>query len=380
MPLDTRPPAPLPADGGALPTEEAIQPSLDSTAGLSAADLSARPDPAGGYAPDQAGLGQTPTDPNMAAAAGSPEGQAQSIRDAAKFYGLDLSQYDDDAQAFAYLAQQALAAKQRNYYTELGQQIAPHAGQVQQYLRDYQQRQQGQAPAQRPPHEAPAFDERWMTLVDRDQASGRFVPKAGVNPQYADAVNEYADHVEQWTTSLARNPREALAPLIQEVARELLETRFGAHAAQAQAQSIISSNEGWLYQVDANGRRVVDRQGLYQPTPLGARYYTHLQTLQRSGVRDAATLDTLAKHLLQADLAAGAAQGTQQATQAAGPQARQAMGNPNVNPGQAVNPARRHLVPGATDPDEAGLSLSEQMRRAMHAEGVTDSDFQRMFS
>lgn len=350
--------------GGPPIAEEQPTPAPDSTAGLGVSELAERPDPSG------AGLdaGGTPTDPNLAAAT-----QAQTIRDAAKYYGLDLSQFDDDGQAFAYLVQAAQAAKQRNYYTELGQSIAPHASAVQQYLRDYQSRQQQVPQPQRPAWEAPEFDERWMGLVDRDPETGRFIPKAGVNPQYADKINDYADHVERWTTQLARNPREALSGMIREVAQEVIEGRFGAHQAQAEAQQIITGNEGWLYQVDAQGRRVTDQQGKFLPTPLGARYYTHLQVLQRSGVRDARTLDAIAKQLLQADLAAGAQPAAAPATQAA-------YGRPNVNPGQAVNPARRQVVPGATDPSEDGLSLSERMRRAMQEEGVSDADFQHMFA
>jgi hypothetical protein len=354
----------------------------DSTAGLSQADLQARPDAGGGgEPPGQPGGGLQPADPNVAAAAAAgtqQSGGSPTIRDAAKFYGLDLSQYGDDAQAFAYLVQAARDAQSRNYYTELGQQIAPHAEAVQQYLREYQARQKEQKAPERKAWEAPEFDERWLQWCDRDPQTGRFIPKPGVNPLVADKVNDYADHIESWTTQLARNPREALSGLIEEVAGQLLESRFGAVAAQQEAQQIIAANEPWLYQVDQSGRRLVDAQGRFIPTPLGARYYTHLRTLQQAGVKDSRSLDALAKQLLQADMAAGTLQGA--SPPATTPQSGAAMGRPPVNPGQAVNPARRDLVPGATDPSEDGLSLAERMRRALAEEGVTDADFANVFA
>jgi hypothetical protein len=363
-----------PAAGGGEPA----QPTLNSTAGLSQSDLSAPPDPTGGSAAALAegGAGTPGTAPAGATTAAE---QAMSIRDAANYYGLDLSNYQDDAQAFAHLVQMARQAQQRNFYAELGQQVAPHAEAVQQYLREYQQRQQAAQPAKRQPWEAPEFDERWLQLVDRDQATGRYVPKPGVSPLLADKVNDYADHLDRWTSSLARNPMEALSPIIEQVATKLIETRFGAHQATLEAQQIIQGNEAWLYATDANGRRLLGPDGRYQPSPLGARYYTHLQTLQWAGVKDARTLDTLAKQLLSAEIAQGQAQAAAGQQQAAGAQAVQQLGRPQINPGQAVSPSRRPIVPGATDPDAEGLSLSEQMRRAMAEEGITDADFQQMF-
>jgi hypothetical protein len=366
------------AGGGEQPGQGPA-PQLDSTAGMSPQDLGSRPDFGPADPSSQAGGGAaTPGDPNLAAATrqGQQPGQAPSIREAAQFYGLDLSQYQDDAQAFAALVQQAQQARQRNYYAELGQQLAPHHEQIQAYLR--QQQAQGRPPAERPHWQAPDFDERWLALVDKDPTTGTFIAKPGVNPAYADQVNAYAEHVDRWSNDLVRNPEEALGGLIRKVAGELLESRFGAHYAQSQAQSIIASNQDWLYATDERGQRLVGQDGRFLPTPLGARYYTHLQVLQRSGVRDAATLDALAKRLLAADHASGmfrAGTGTEPAQ--AGAQARQAQHRPQVNAGQAVPRERHEFVPGATDPDEAGLSLQERFRRAMARDGVTDADIEQ---
>lgn len=374
---------PLAGGGGGTPAPEpAPEPALNSLAdsGLSPEELAAPPsrEP---VAPSPAAAAAAPlaADPNLAGAARTnpTQSQAQTIVDAARHYGLDLSSYGDDGQAFAAMAQMALASRQANYYAQLGQQIAPHYQGVQEYLR---QRETSQTqPAARKPWEAPEFDERWLQLVDKDATTGMYVAKPGVNPLFAEKVQQYADHLENWTTQLARNPLDALGPLVTHVAEQLLEQRFGQQQAVAQAQEIVRQNEDWLYAVDTNGRRLVGNDGRFVPTPLGARYYTHLQTLRAGGVSDARTLDTLAKQLLQGDIAASnaAKAGTQQ--QVASPQAAAAAARANVNPGQAVPPARRQVVPGATEPDGTGLSLREELARAMQEEGITDADLMNVY-
>jgi hypothetical protein len=375
--------SPLGDGGGGSIVPEASDPVLNSTAGLSAEQLSA-PLSVESDAGDLGEPALTPADPNAAAATAQPAAQAvaaqqaATIRDAARHYGLDLSQYEDDGQAFAALVQMANQARQSNYYADLGRSIAPHYEIVQQAI---QQRQQSQAkPADRKPWEAPEFDERWMNLVDKDPKTGMFVALPGAPPWVAEKVQAYADHLDQWTTSLARSPMDALGPLVKHVAEELLTQRFGQVQAQQQAQAIVAENESWLYQTDAHGRRLTGHDGKYLPTPLGARYYTHLQTLKASGVNDARTLDSLAKQLLQADIYATNAGKATATAAAATPQAVAAVSRHNVNPGQAVPAPRRQVVAGTTEPSAEGLSLRERMRLDIEAAGVTDADLMATFS
>ncbi len=203
--------------GGSLEPTEPQAHSLDSTAGLSPEELSTplhTKDAAAEVAGEVTGAASlSPDDPNLAAATrqqAQAEQQAQTIREAAAFYGLDLSQFEDDGQAFAHLVQQTQQVRQANYYAQLGQQIAPHYAQVQQYLQ--QQQAQAQPKAERPAWEAPEFDERWMSLVDKDPNTGVYVAKPGVNPAFAEKVQAYADHVEKWTTTLARSPMDGSGP------------------------------------------------------------------------------------------------------------------------------------------------------------------------
>lgn len=361
-PIDTPPPTlNSAADSGLTPEELAAPPVPES----------GEPDGTDGNTPNYA----TPGDPNLAGSAprqSATEGAVQTIVDAARHYGLDLSSYADDGQAFAALVQMAQRGTTANYYADLGQRIAPHYEAVQQFIA---QRQAAEAkPTERKSWEAPAFDEKWLNLVDKDPNTGMFVALPGAPPWVAEKVQAYADHLENWTTQLARNPMEALSPLVNHLAEQLLEQRFGQQAAHQQAAAIVQQNESWLYATDAQGRRQVGRDGKYVPTPLGARYHTHLQNLSASGVRDAATLDAIAKQLLQADIYASQAN---RGAAAAEPDPRTfaAAGRPNVNPGQAVDPSRRAFVPGATDPSATGLSLREQLALAMAEEGVSDADF-----
>jgi hypothetical protein len=54
--------------------------------------------------------------------------------------------------------------------------------------------------------------------------------------------------------------------------------------------------------VSKSTRSSVGADGRCVPTPLGARYDTHLQSLRQAGVAGSRTLDALAKPLLQGDL------------------------------------------------------------------------------
>ncbi len=283
------------ASGARLESTEPLALSLDSTAGLSPEELNTplhTEDAAAGVAGEETGEPSlSPADPNLAAVTrqqAQAEQQAQTIREAAAFYGLDLSQFEDDSQAFAHLVQQAQQARQANYYAQLGQQIAPHYAQVQQYLQ--QQQAQAQPKAERPAWEAPEFDERWMSLVDKDPNTGVYVAKLGVNTAFAEKVQAYADHVDKGTTTLARSPMDAPAPLIESVAQKLIEDRFGKAQETHQAQQIIAESESWLYATDAQGRRLVSADGKHMASPLGARDYTHIPTFQQAGVKDARTM------------------------------------------------------------------------------------------
>lgn len=308
--------------------------------------------------------------------AGAGAGNWQSVREAASaIYGYDLSQFNDDRSALAHLIQQAQAAKQRDYYADLGRQIAPRAGEIRQFLSNQQQHQN--QPKQRQAWEAPEFDPRWQALVDRDESTGMYLSKPGVDPEIARKVNEYAN----WRTNFDRNPAEVLNGMVEsrarEIARQVSDEQFRGYREQQEVSSILSQNASWLYQTDEQGRPITNpATGRPMASAMGQRYMTHVENLTRSGVTDPATQNMMAKQLLQGELATLRLQQLEQGAAANNPQSRQAVSRPNVNPAQTVEPSRIGQVAGATEPDQRGQSLRDRLAMAFQAEGITDSDFE----
>jgi hypothetical protein len=118
--------------GGGTPTPESAAPVIDSTAGLSRSDLDAPAsfrDAGGTDGVVDATPSAPPADPNLnrqPAAETPAQSQAQTIREAAQAYGLDLSRFGDDGAAFAHLVAQAQGNRQADYYAEMGRRVAPH--------------------------------------------------------------------------------------------------------------------------------------------------------------------------------------------------------------------------------------------------------------
>jgi hypothetical protein len=317
----------------------------------------------------------TPADPNIAtgaqAASGAAASEWQGIRDAARAYGYDLSQYQDDAAALLHLIRQAQASRQADYYAQLGRQLAPHAQGIQGYL------QQQQAAAQQPkpqPWQPPEFDERWLALVDRDPTTGVFVAKQGVNPAVADRVNAYDQWMRNWQTKGPEFVEQIVEDRLQSRVDQLVQERLASYQREQTIQSIVAQHADWLYQADQAGRRITDMNGQFVPTPAGARYVQHVRTLQGLGVTDPRAQDTIARQLLMGEIAMGQAS---QASAQVSPQAAaaQAVARPNVNPLQAQPPQQRALNPAATEPSSEGLTLQEMLRREFRAAGVSDADF-----
>lgn len=325
--------------------------------GLTAEQLNERP--------SDADLGLDPAEPQDTRPAPS---QAQTIREAALAYGLDLSGQPDDHSAFVHLIQLANQNKQADYYAQLGRQIAPRYKEIQAAIA-----RPPAAPAEPKAWEAPEFDDRWLGLVDRDEATGMWVGKPGVPQSIVDGTQKYAD----WMQGFQRNPMATLNPWLEDrlesLVTERLDARFAAQHARTQATSILDQHSSWLYQADEHGRRLTDKQGRYIPTPEGAKYYGHIQTLARAGVTDTALADQLARQLLAADLAAKQAT----AGQPPRPGTAAATRRPSTNTVQAPgNQQRRPSARPDAPSDTEGTSLADLMRAAMKEEGVTDADFQ----
>jgi hypothetical protein len=295
-----------------------------------------------------------------------------SIRDAAKGFGFNVpGNFQDDASFLQHVLRQADQNRQADFYSRLGQQLAPHANQIQQFLGQ----QQGPKPVEGPkPWEAPEFDEKWLAMVDRDPQTGIFYSKPGANPVFAEKLNSYS----QWKTNYDKNPAGVLNGMVEArakaIAQETVREQFQVQQRESAVREIVQQNTPWLYQRDQQGNVVRDYNNQPMTTPVGARYLYHLQSVRNSGVTDPRTQDTFAKQLVQGELyASQQAAAAQQANQ--NPAARrQATNSPNINPLQTQPPTRRQINPGSTEPKITGKSLTDLLREELAAEGVTDED------
>lgn len=314
----------------------------------------------------------TQTQTQQPAATETP--QMVSIRDAARQLGYELPEFADDQQALIHLLNAQQSARQNDFYTQIGRQIAPNYQQVQQYIAQQRQQQQPQQTGPKP-WERPEWDDRWTQMVERDPATGAYVAKPGVNPAIAEKVQAFAD----WTGRFQRDPLSVIQPWFEEQVntkvtqqvQQIVQQQFGQVAEQQTISSIMQGHSAWLYAKDASGNPVRDRSGKLSPSPAGVRYIQHLQDAAQMGIRGSNAQDSYAIRQLRADVAEAQLQRGQAPTPNP-----QAVHRPNVNPGQAlVEPTRRGIVPGSTEPAPSGKSLAQLLREGLDAEGVTDADF-----
>lgn len=325
----------------------------------------------------------TPADPNNAAgvpvsappAPATSAEQWQSIRDAATSFGYQFDQtITDDRAALIHLLKQAQANRSSDAYAQLGRQLAPQATQIQQYL---QQQKAPATPTTRPAWEAPEFDQRWSGLVEQDPTTGLYVSKQGVPHEIATKVNSYVE----WKSNYDRNPAAVMNQMVEakatEIANKAIDARFASHQRENAVSDIVNRNSSWVYQTDQAGQRAVNPvTGQYQPTPAGARYMYHIAALQRAGVTDPRSQDTLAKSLVSGEYASAYQQHhSQQSALNANPMTQQSINQPNINP-IGSQPITQQLNNNAAPETSAiGKSLAQMYREEFAREGITDADF-----
>ncbi len=298
-------------------------------------------------------VGTTPVEttpvstPVTSAGAGSVPAEASwtGVRDYLKGKGVELP-FDDDASALDNLGQAYKQLQERNYYADLGRQVAPHAGKLREYL---SQQQQASAGAASPPAwAAPEFKKEWVNLVERDENTGLLRSKAGYDPAIAEKVQAYAD----WRDRFLDSPETVIAPLIEQRAAQLIDQRFAAHQEQQAAQAIVGREAGWLFQKDATGRPVVG-----QLTPHGVLYQRAVESLHTSGMRDVNQIAAVARSMVEnAVLRQQFASHTGSQT----PAVTAATSVSSVGGGMS-RPAQGVVTPSAS---QAGLSLRERLNHA----------------
>jgi hypothetical protein len=214
-----------------------------------------------------------------------------------------------------------------------------------------------------------------MQFVDRDQNTGIYASKPGIDPQIAARVNEYQD----WMQGFLRNPGQLITQAAQHVSEKTFDERFEARYRELQhnqqVESILQENSHWLYQRNPDGA-VARQNGRPMFTPEGAAYVRALQTLDQAGVKDPVQKNKLAISIVQGQIyeAQTAAQSRQAQAAPAQQQALAGTG-PNVNPLQSLGAAERAQTPGATEPSVDGLSFREAAAKEFRLAGITDADF-----
>lgn len=343
----------------------------------------------GAGAPLSAEVGSSAIDSGAMASSGVSADPSQSapvtVSDAIRKLGLDLP--DEVYQRGDYSALQALAERARerdalqeqlrrqDLYARLGQSIAPHVDQFQTYLK------QSQAPAQpeRQPWEAPVDPrqiDQLMLFVDRDEATGVYVAKPGVDPAIARKVNEH----NEWTRDFLRDPGSMIQKAAEHVAQKMFDQRFEERYQQAergrQIQQIMTENAPWLYQVNPDGSPVRQANGSPALTPAGASYARHVAALDQAGISDPMAKNRLAIQLVKAELydvnqARATTAQAAASTAAAAQQQALAGSQPSRNPLQALSASQIDGTPGATQPSVRGLSLREAMAAEFARAGIS---------
>ena len=304
-------------------------------------------------------------DPNSGASAAAQ--QWQSIREAAQQYGY---QFDpgiaDDRAALAHLIQQANAARQANYYAQVGQAIVPHAAEVQQFL---QQRQQPKA--EKSPWDEPEFNPKWSALVQFDPQSGAYIGKASNVPaEVVRAANDYA----AWRDRIERDPvgfqnhvfETKFAPKI----RDMIQAEKETIRREAIVDNIVKQNASWLYQRGEDGSTIFGQNGQPVLSPAGQRYAQMIQRVSRLGVKDPEQQDALAREYVALEIQAAQAQSGVAQSQ----QTQNAVARPQRNVAGTQRPTMRANDPAAVEPSASGVSLRDYMSRAFDEEGLTDAD------
>jgi hypothetical protein len=141
----------------------------------------------------------------------APPGQSsdwQGVRDFAKAMGVELP-YENDAAALTNLLAAYQGLQRRDWYSDLGQRLAPHADKIAAYLAE---QEKPKAPEGPPAWRAPEIKREWLQMVERDEATGVIRSKAGYDPSIADKVQSYVE----WRERFSERPDEVLTPWVEQ--------------------------------------------------------------------------------------------------------------------------------------------------------------------
>ncbi len=234
-----------------------------------------------------------PVDASVVQAAGASTSAAAAtewtgVREYARSQGVELP-FEDDGAALQALIRAHQQVGQRDYYADLGRRVAPQANEIAEFLR---QRQAQQTAPQAPqPWDGPEYDESWLSVVERDENTGRLRSKAGYDPAIAEKVEAYG----KWRNGFLMRPETVVGPLIEQRAQQLIDAKFAEYNERTVADQIVVKNAPWMFAADPQGQPVYTPQGQRQLTAEGIGYARVADALWRGGLRDVRQIDQLAR-------------------------------------------------------------------------------------
>lgn len=313
-----------------------------------------------------------PVSAPAAAQAQAPAASAaewQGVVDYARSQGIQLP-YQDDVAATRALLDAYRGSQERNYYADLGRQMAPYSDQIQAWIQQNQiQRQAQSQQADRNPYASPEWDDRWALMVERDPNTGLIRSKPGYDPRIGEKAQAYAEWRNKWDND--PKFRDAYVEYKAEAkAAKMIEERFASHAEGVQAQNIVGQNAAWIFQVHDDGSPVLDQHGMKTLSPAGHLYAQKVNEIWNAGIRNVEQCNAMARTYVENVVLRQQYIAQQQQAAAYANQASQSQGqiSPSVG-GTATRPA---VSPRPPRVKQDGLSLREMLNAKMN--GMRDED------
>ena len=304
----------------------------------------------------------SPAPEGLADAVSQTQVEWQGVLDYAKSQGIQLP-YKDDAVAVRALLDSYRLAQERNYYSDLGRQMAPYADQIQAWIQQNQIAASQRSQPQVDPYAAPEWDDRWALMVERDPNTGMIRSKPGYDPRIGEKAQVYADWRNKWDND-PKFRESYVESKAESRARQLIEERFASHAEGMQAQNIVSQNAPWIFQTYQDGSPVLGQDGMKMLSPAGHLYAQKVNEIWNAGIRNVDQCNSLARTFVENAVM------RQQFLSSPGPQggyAAQTLGQsvPNVA-------GRPSASPRAPRVKQEGLSLRDMLNARMT--GMPDED------
>lgn len=366
-PIETTPPAAQPAQSAQPAPQTFSQPAAQPQSAPTAQPQSNQPRyqaPAVPGSP-QPGQQQPPAVPGQQ--------PAFNVREYLRGQQFAVDHYPDDRAVLEALVGQARKAQQIpqiQQYADYGQRLWSHREQIEALLNGKQPPQQPAPQVSAPPAQPGAnrlkppenYQAQWEQFVQVDPQSGLLkgitpdVPQSIIN-----AVQQNRDYQRarlQEVITGWESPEELMAKAETKF-QKMLEDRFESYGQQQRQQfeaqqhnrqvnDIVQQQSGWIFQQDAEGKKLLDFEGNPMMTPEGSQYHQLVTALESKGLNDPVYADAIARFML-----------AKSQEQAQAPNGQQPAGQPapQVDPKQARQDRFLNRAPAQHSPNTVQQAL-----------------------